>query len=77
MEIYVFILTLEKAVSDGPELLNCVLFGLDNRLLLGGDGGGRAVDLVVQDVEVRLWNEVLTYFFLSSILQLNGVSLKL
>ena len=51
------IITSEKAVSDGPELLHCVLLGLDSRLLLGGGGGGggHAVELVVHDVEVWLW----------------------
>ena len=55
-------MTVEKAVSDGPELLNCVLLGLNGRLLLSRSGGGRAVELVVQDVEVRLWNEVFNIF---------------
>ena len=55
-------MTLEKAVSNGPELLYCVMLGLNSRLLLGGSGGGRAVEIVVQDVEVWLWYEVINIF---------------
>ena len=34
-EVCVFLFLFEKAVSDGPELLSCVLLGLDSSLLLG------------------------------------------
>ena len=62
-EVCVFLFVFKKAVSDGPGLLSCVLFGLDSRLLLGGGGGGRAVDLVVHDVEVWLCYEIIHIFF--------------
>ena len=40
--------------------LSCVLLGLDCSLLLGLVD--RAVELVVHDIEVRLWNEIFHIF---------------
>ena len=59
-EVCVFLFAFKKAVSDGPELLSCVLLGLDSSLLLGLVD--RAVQVVVHDVEVRLWNEIFHIF---------------
>ena len=51
-EVFNFIFTFKKAVSDGPELLLCIMLSLDGRLLLGGRA---VVDLKVH--VVLLWFE--------------------
>ena len=58
--VCVFLFLIENAVSNGPELPSFVLLGLDSSLLLGLVD--RAVQVVVHDVEVRLWNEIFHIF---------------
>ena len=58
--VCVCLFLIENAVSNGPELLSFVLLGLDSSLLLGLVD--RAVEVVVHDVEVRLWNEIFHIF---------------